>query len=229
MHTVNNLEGERMEIVKNGHKFVTGNDSWFSWFWESVDSGQWEPETFEIMDKYLTYDATYLDVGAWIGPTVLYASRLCHRCFAFEPSPVSYKELCENLALNNVNNVIALNEAVFNYDGVLTLGNEGDIGGSSTRVGQFDHAFQIPCRTLKSFISTEKIDTHLFIKMDVEGAEESILEDIEFFEKHKPTLYVSLHPQWFRDLNTGMATIERVKQLYRQQYEVANNAWLFVK
>ena len=134
-----------MRITKNDHEFVTTNDPWFGWFWATVNDGTWEPETFRIFDRFLAKNTTFIDAGAWIGPTVLYASRLCNRCFALEPSPMSYRELVNNLEANCSYNVLALQEALWEYDGFLTLGNDGgSTGGSSTRVDSNKNNFQVP-------------------------------------------------------------------------------------
>jgi FkbM family methyltransferase len=220
---------ELKTIIKNGHQFLIDNNScpeaerWTSW-WDALEQGVWEPETFAIMDRLLSSSMTYLDVGAWIGPTVLYASQLCERCYALEPDPIAYKQLCANIAANKIQNVVTFNEAILNYNGVVAIGNEQEFGNSITRINQPIHAIQVPCLTLESFVARQGITTPLFVKMDVEGAEELILECMEFFEKLKPILYVSLHPQFVKDADRALETVRKIGRLYKHRYDVNLNA-----
>ena len=59
----------------------------------------WEEETFDVFDKYLKKDKQFLDIGAWVGTTALYASRLSSYVVCVEADPVSVKKL-----QNNINN-----------------------------------------------------------------------------------------------------------------------------
>jgi FkbM family methyltransferase len=208
-----------VRISKNGKEFVVG-DQWLDW-WPLVGSGEWEPYTFNILDKFLSPSVTYLDIGAWIGPTVLYASTICQQCYALEPDPVAYEQLNNNILSNSINNIRVFNEAILDYDGNVMLGSE-NLGNSMTRVSHRGSMFSAPCRTLESFISAHNITAPLFIKMDVEGAEELILKS-PFFAQFKPTLYVSLHPFWFQNSPAAWETIRQVGQLYEHRYDVYLN------
>ncbi len=214
------------KIIKNGHEFlvhlVKGSDPWFAHFWDYVEDGGWEPYTFTILDKLLTKETIYIDIGAWVGPTVLYASRLCKQCYAIEPDLVSYQQLCSNITANSIQNIITLNEAILDYDGIVTLGSK-ELGDSMTRIGNANNSFQVPCQTLGSFVGKHNIIGPMFIKMDIEGAEELALKSIEFFERCKPTLYVSLHHAWFKDKVVAMNTVRKISELYKRHYDINLN------
>lgn len=218
-------------ITKNGHTFNVAQRSPGSWevrtdFWETMEDGRWEPFTFELFDKLLTPETTYLDLGAWLGPTVLYASRLCKQCYAFEPDPVAYVELLDNLFLNSIVNVLPFQQAVMSHEGTAILGANG-LGNSMTRIGQEANRFEVSCITLRSFWEEfeEDLKGPVFLKMDVEGAEELILEDVELFREKKPTLYLSTHPFWFNE--DGAQRVEQIAALYKHNYEIAPDAFLF--
>lgn len=53
----------------NGEPFRL--DPYHSKFWRKATAGGWEPETFAVLDQHLSPDRDYVDIGAWIGPTVL--------------------------------------------------------------------------------------------------------------------------------------------------------------
>jgi hypothetical protein len=52
----------------------------------------------------------------------------------------------------------------------------------------------------------------------VEGCEEFILNDIYFFKKYKPIVYIQLHNFWFSDKSKAEKTIQSVAKLYKHIY-----------
>lgn len=84
-------------IKKNNLQFIidkTGcpDGYWYNvWFLEIYPT--WEITTFEVFDKYLDKDKYYIDIGAWIGPTVLYAAQKTKRVIAFEPDNIAFNAL----------------------------------------------------------------------------------------------------------------------------------------
>lgn len=62
-------------------------------FWAQFHAGAWEPHTAQLMADLLQPGDLYVDVGAWIGPCVVWARRLGARVLAFEPDPVAFTEL----------------------------------------------------------------------------------------------------------------------------------------
>ena len=98
----------------------------------------------------------------------------------------------------------------------MLLGSEY-LGNSMTRLSGkgLAQTVRVEGVMLGSFVTLRHIPTPIFIKMDVEGAEEIILRDLAFFERYKPTLYLSLHPFWFSNPEEGLETIRRVAALYK--------------
>ena len=62
-------------------------------FWKLFASGLWEPETKEFMHSILQPGDLFVDVGAWIGPTVRWALEVGASVIAIEPDPVALPEL----------------------------------------------------------------------------------------------------------------------------------------
>lgn len=210
-------------ITCHGHSFLV-DETGLGYYWLDMEKGTWEPWTFRLFNRFLRKDMVYIDLGAWMGMTVLYASKLCDRCYAFEPDPVAYGILRRNIDANNIQNIKTFNEAVADHDGVVSLGNEHhSLGNAVTRIGTDVDAFQMPCCTLETLYAREGISGSTFIKMDVEGAEEIILKDVGFFEKHKPILYLSTHTPWFKDQAEGVETIARVRSVYK--HCLHNDMW----
>jgi len=174
------------------------------WFWDSVRTGSWEPETYAVFDKHLTADSVYFDIGAWIGPTVLYAAHLSKRVLAFEPDPLAFKELRKNVDLNKDNPAISrveiFQEAVSVETGSVELGTKSDGGDSLSSVLLSDevNSWKVPAISAAKML--EKVDDEdgkIFCKMDIEGFEYELVPTMtELLRRPKTTLYISLHPQF---------------------------------
>jgi FkbM family methyltransferase len=193
-----------MEVEIGGHKFQVGENP--SDFWQWVAEGRYDKE-WNLIAAYLRPEHTFLDLGAWVGSHSLFASTIAKRVVAVEPDPVAYEILIRNVDLSD-SPIEVFRMAVTGHEGVLTLGS-GLLGASTTRlnpnagggIGRWEpgQTFEVRSTTLRRFVRDHRLEDPLFIKMDVEGSEEEILDDVEFFWEHKPVLYLEQHPWWWKD------------------------------
>lgn len=99
-------------------------------FWKRVARAEWEPETFAIPDRCTTKESLFLDIGSWIGATALYGVQRANRCLAFEPDPVAFADLKQNVATNAGRGWarnLQIHQCAVNKDGAsLTLGGGVD-------------------------------------------------------------------------------------------------------
>ena len=195
-------------ITIRGRHFKCDPDHLGLWRW--IAGGSWEPRTLDVFDRYLTSESIYYDIGAWIGPTVLYASRTAREVYAFEPDPTAYSYLLTNLRLNDVTNAHTFNIALMPEDGSVAMASfGGEAGDSQTSVlksggGGSTTALGLSWTTWQSLT---RAPNPTFIKMDVEGAEFRLLPKLcDLFERHRPTLYLSTHAPYLPE-------IERVREL----------------
>ncbi len=77
---------------------------WFSvaqhWFWPEFVGG-WERDTEKVYAAFMRPDRDVVDVGAWIGPTAMFALAYgARRVLAIEPNPLSVARLHELAARN---------------------------------------------------------------------------------------------------------------------------------
>ncbi len=148
-------------------------------FWERVNRGTWEPETFSVLDRCVTEETTVLDVGAWIGPTVLYAASRTRFVYAFKPDTVACEVLSSNLQLNpGISNVEVVCAGVHKKDGEIRMGAPWGVPGdsmSSTLFADAEQAWTVPALRLDRFLREREITGPVFIKMDVEGHEFELL------------------------------------------------------
>jgi FkbM family methyltransferase len=127
---------------------------------------------------------TVFDIGANNGLFSLYLmNRGCKSVYAFEPN----KEATKNIKsiLGNNSGYELIEKAVSDHDGELTFyvsANNTTIG-SISREHVANHSnpieIKVPCISLKSFINEKKIEKIGLIKMDIEGAEYEIIEDLD--------------------------------------------------
>ncbi|PEM05402.1 methyltransferase FkbM [Bacillus cereus] len=171
--------------------------------WNLINNNSWEEYTFNILDKFLDEHHSYLDIGAWVGPTVLYGANLAKHVYAIEPDPIAFQELKKNLDLNpSISSKITLvHAALSSQTGTINLykGNEYGDSTSSLIPGNSVHSCIVNCMTIDELITTYNIKHFNFIKIDIEGSEYSLIPSMQkFLEIEKPTLYLSIHPPFLR-------------------------------
>jgi FkbM family methyltransferase len=176
-------------------------------FWELYKSNAWEENTFNAFDRFLNSDFSYLDIGAWIGPTILYGAHLANSVYAFEPDCIAFGKLYANVALNsNLKDKIHL----FNF-GVadkisksrLYIGTGATSMSSTIKNGVNRKKFYFAdFYDMESTIEKAQIDIYNvnFIKIDIEGGEYNLIPHLADFLSAKdcfPTLYISTHIPFF--------------------------------
>lgn len=175
------------------------------WFWEDLESGKWESDTFDVFDRYLDKDTVFIDIGGWIGSTALYATQLVKRSIVFEPDEVAHKELTANLDQNREASWHAHTEiiqaAIAPESGSVNLGFRYESGDSMSSVllGNAVDSTQVKSINLTGFLTERNLSNEkLFVKMDVEGFEYDILPALSHTigSLTKARFLVSLHPQF---------------------------------
>lgn len=186
-----------MKVAVRGKEFKTFSNAGF---WNQVSGGTWEPETFRALLRYLDKNHSYIDVGAWIGPTVMYGCQLSKFCYAIEPDPVAFGVLKANIALNHFTNVSIHEVAIADIDGELEMASPNTSLGDSCTSFLFrgEYAVKVPAMTLSHFFESNKIVDCNFLKIDTEGAEVLIIPSSrELLNALRPTIYLGLHAPSF--------------------------------
>ena len=199
----------------NGEAFRL--DPYHSKFWHKASAGNWEPETFAVLDAHLDKDHDYIDIGAWIGPTVLYAARKARHVWCFEPDPVAYRHLVWNLDLNDIRNVSAFGIALSDDVRIARMASfGGEAGDSMSSLLSTDDASASDVMTIgwEHFASSVDLSAVSLVKMDIEGAEFDVLPTLlPWLEINRPALYLSVHAP-FLDANRRQSALQKlVKQL----------------
>ncbi|MGD2182508.1 FkbM family methyltransferase [Lusitaniella coriacea] len=190
-----------------------------------------------IIEK--TDEGVFVDVGAAIGLYLLHLRQYSNQpIIAYEPSPLAFAICQKNIDLNQLPNVDLRNKACGNTTGLISMeiGINSRIAGSEKNseedsikeVGEFDNIAvltrenwtQQKVDLIKLDEDLEAIDSISFIKIDCEGFEFHILQGaIELIKKHRPTLFVELHPQFIEGYGYTIKDVcELLKPYYRLEY-----------
>ena len=212
------IENKYSKIYKNNELFLiennVSNENLF--FWQNIYS-QWENETFEIFDKYLSKDKIFIDIGGWIGTTAMYGSRKSKQVYSIEADNCSFNDMLINLKTNCENNFTLINKAIFNVDNIEIMFGK-NIYLENSKMNDFtshiyndkitdiitDDYYMTETITLKSLIEQYQINASeiSLIKVDIEGGEENILNELyDIRIKSNVPLYISFHYSWWKDKN----------------------------
>jgi FkbM family methyltransferase len=172
-------------------------------FWQGVADGSWESDTFAIFERFLDREHCYLDIGTWIGPTILYGCQLAKLAYGLEPDPLAYAELETNIELNRPvsDNIRLLNVCIAPTSGEVAFGSRGQGGDSTSSLlfGRKKTHWTVKALSFDDFARQYDIAACNFIKMDIEGGEYDILPTMTAYLKaHRPTLHLSLHPCYLK-------------------------------
>lgn len=207
-----------MHIVVRDVEFDTVGDDRN---WKSVADGRYEPYTFEIFDRYIRSDRPYIDLGVWIGSTVLYGASKAKHCFCADPNPITNRKFLGNLALNdNLKDKVTLfNGCVSNVNGNVRFGLPHHSGASSMIFPVGCKSIIVKSVTLERFIEMVNAKDFNFIKMDVEGAETLIIpSSVDLLKLWRPVLYLSFHILNFPDKVGGINAIVDSLSFYKNIY-----------
>lgn len=185
----------------------------YEWFWKTFEDGSWEPNTFRIFDRFITDKTNVLDIGAWIGPTTLYAADKARKVFAFEPDPVAHFHLELNVSMSGLIDKVWIGRlAVSNEMKNIKLGIKNAPGDSMTSILWGKSEMTIPAVPFHAALLDSGAK---FVKIDIEGGEIELLENAQLIlEACQPTVHLSLHTPWFSG-----KSLETYREVVKKAFE----------
>jgi FkbM family methyltransferase len=207
-----------MEIKKNNCSFLVSDKYSKIWF-NNNKFDRWEQDTFHILEYYKNKkESIYIDIGAWIGPTVLYSANIYKKVIAIEPDTVALERLKKNIRANSFNNIILIEKGLSSNNGTSEFGGNGELGNSESTLlisnkidylsyagHQHNHTHNeilvIGTITIETLIEEQKLNPEgiSLIKIDIEGGEKIVVPAlVNFLKKYKPPFYISLHRCFLR-------------------------------
>jgi FkbM family methyltransferase len=156
-----------------------------------------DPEERQALAAQITEGFTFIDVGANVGGYSLFTAALAGphaRILAIEPQPDIFERLVYNLRQNPFASIKALECAVTDRESEITLFvDSANSGESSMRYVSPQGkalAVTVPSKALTTILSEEGFDELDALKVDVEGAEDLVLDP--FFRDAEPKLWPKL-------------------------------------
>ena len=176
----------------------------FSWF-----------ETLNTTAKEKLFDGNALDVGANIGNHSIYFSKYFQKVYSFEPHPKIFKlleinsELKKNIKVENIglSNVSKASKLFFNNE---------NMGASSLDADALSVSSEVKVQ-LKKIDDLENIGNVSFLKIDVEGHEDKVIEGSrKVILENQPVIMFEQFPS---EISNGSSkTLDLLKTMGYQQF-----------
>jgi FkbM family methyltransferase len=141
----------------------------------------YEPEETELFSSFIKPEDVCLDIGGNIGYfSMIMAARATRgHVHVFEPIVINAAMINANKELNGFKNVTINNTAVGDQKGMVTFSVSDDSAFSSIKAtGRFGEAenVSVPILRIDDYLAENKIDHIDIIKVDVEGAENMVID-----------------------------------------------------
>ncbi len=138
-----------------------------------------------------TVNPYIIDAGANIGMSVIYFKQLYPHAeiVAFEPDKTIAKYLHQNIASFGLTDVTVIEKALWNEETTLRFFSEGADGGRVAVANDQHNIIEIPTTRLHDYIN-RPVD---LLKIDIEGAELTVLEDCKDLLHYVKHLFVEYH------------------------------------
>ena len=207
-----------MNINIKEFNFIVDDDN--RWFWK--DTLFYEPLVFKYLNDNKNKDVFY-DFGSYIGIFSLYASKKYKTVLSLEPDHIAYKYQLDNITNNNITNIHLLNKAIYK---------------ESTKInfGTFDYADRRGCCTSSingkaindesSIVETITFEKCLeygypdLIKIDIEGGEEYLIDDLI---KYKfPKIILAIHISFIKNIKEFLKKLYHLMEFY-DAYDINYN------
>lgn len=226
------------EFFKNDVKILIEDEYSLNWF--SNFFNKWEKETFFILDHYKNKEGIYIDIGSWLGPTVLYSSKKYKKIISIEADPVALNMLKKNIVSNKLKNIEIVEKCLSNNSGKkIKFGSNGKLGNSmstmltsyqnidskrSKWINEKDEFVEVETITLEKILSDLKWKEKIsLIKIDIEGGEAIVIPALKnFLSIYRPPLYISLH-HMFLPKHEILKIINILSKIYENIYIIQDN------
>lgn len=189
--------------------------------------GQFENIERRFVERFLKPGMVVLDIGAHHGYYSLLASHKVGplgRVIAFEPSLRERRRLVQHLQMNGCANVQVEETALGETEGSapLYVVRNTETGCNSLRppaVRQSTYATEVRVARLDDFVIKNNLPRVDFVKMDVEGAELTVLKGAAEFLKQKPRPVILCEVQDIRTRAWGYPAREIVDFLRQRGFQ----------
>lgn len=169
--------------------------------YDKNDTNSWAPffevfiqNTYESELVKLKEDDIVVDFGANIGMFSLYASKKSKMLYSVEPDPITYENLLKNT--ESIDNIITINKAIYSKGGEIEF-IRNEVSGASSLFNNQNNSKKITIDTISfsDFINQYNIDRINYLKVDIEGAEFDLFEnmDEDFLQNNIDKIFMEVH------------------------------------
>ncbi|MCL2749158.1 MAG: FkbM family methyltransferase, partial [Alphaproteobacteria bacterium] len=181
-------------------------------FWALFSSGEWEPLTFEFYKKYVRPDKDVIDIGGWIGPTMLIAYSLNPRqIHMVEADPVNFQIMKMNCFKNYCQDKIQMqNICLSDKSGDIVEFGWTDASrlDSSTKSMNSKGGIKVLITDILEYLKSKDLANVNIIKIDIEGAESLLSKGLDYIAGFPGIkILLSLHPPFWDDKKKTMGKL----------------------
>jgi len=128
-------------------------------------------------------DMVVIDAGANCGLSTQYFYDHCKKIYSIEPSSEHFEALVENKKYNKWTKVKLYQAALANHDGTDTLHFNTGNRTANSLTNDYGHGKEtVETITLETIFKENKLESVDFLKMDIEGSEDQVIESPGFTE-----------------------------------------------
>ena len=177
-------------------------------YWNKISERLYEPDTVGFLENRCDSDTQFFDIGAANGAMSFIAALKGAEVLAYDPDPTIYQVAKRNFELNpSLSSSIQLrNIALSSTRGRTIFGSSADstVLSSIVTAGRTNTPTkEIVIESLVDEINRNHSDKNrkLILKMDIEGAEWRIIQNVdclETLEAHNALLLLAVHPGFYR-------------------------------
>lgn len=187
-----------------------------------------EINTSHIYDEFFPYikDGVVLDIGANVGLFSLFICSLAKQVYSVEPTPSHTNVFQDILTTYSIENIKLNRCAISKSTGLIqfSLTTNSTMNSVAEYGNSYDPKITVPVYTLDDFLKLNGIESVDFMKMDIEGSEKDVFDDLTLknaLEKIK-SLYIELHPLPKMDYDKMMEFLNSlgytIKQFHRENH-----------
>ncbi len=174
----------------------------------AVCFGDYEKEETEMVCRVLDFfkeegSFTVFDIGANVGWYTLNIRKRFPNMsvYSFEPSPITYNRLVDNLTLNGLDSDQAYHLGFYKESGQLDFYYDGEGSGASSLVNLREKdsvtKISVDMQKMDDWVREASVSRVDFIKCDVEGSEFFVYQGGKaFIEQNKPIVFSEMLRKW---------------------------------
>lgn len=164
-------------------------------------------EERQLLKDILRPGDNFIDIGANIGTLTIPAAICCEngKVISIEAHPHTYDLLKENIALNRLGNIAAINKAMGNKSGKITFSNISS--DDQNKITKEKEGIQVDMLPLDSLEELKGIDEVALLKIDVEGFEKFVLEGADKTLDITQAVYLEVWDSNFKYYDYAVADI----------------------